>query len=122
VNLSEKLDGGLGTIGIRSLHVKIVHKVDEDLGTKTSLDFFSLVDKLQLKIDLHIRSSGVRVEIDVGEGSGFWVSGFKEILDDDSLTSTGVTNEENGFSSVDMVLTELLKSASLDGMDQDLAE
>jgi hypothetical protein len=122
MNLSQQLNGGLGIIGIRSLHVQIIDEVDENLGTKTSLDFFGLVDKFQLEVDLHIGGSGVRVEVDVGERNLIGISSVQEILDDDSLTGTGVTDEKHGLSPRDGVVTEFLKSASLDGVHQDLGE
>jgi hypothetical protein len=69
---------------------------------------------------LHIWSSGVGIEVNVGKGDGLWVSSGQEILDDNSFSCTGVTNEQDWFSSADTVSAKLLKSAGLDGMDQNL--
>ena len=70
------------------MHVQIVDEVDKDLSTKTSLDFFGLVDKFQLEVNLHIWSGSVRVEIDVGEFNLIRVSSIQEIFNDHSLTGT----------------------------------
>lgn len=120
VNLSQQLNSGLSVISIWSLHVKIVHEVHQNFGSQTSLDFFGLVNELKLEINLHIWGGGVGVKVDIGKRNGIWISSVQEILNDDGLTGTGVTDEKHWFSSADVVGAELLESTGLDGMDQDL--